>query len=258
MKVDHINNKNNGVSGEPIKGRIHSVETFGAVDGPGIRYVVFFQGCLLRCLYCHNPDTWEFGKGRIVTSEELVDEIKEYKNYLMSGGVTISGGEPLMQTFFCEDVLRRLKVEGIHTAIDTCGALPLELTKNSLEFSSLVLLDIKALDNEMCKRISRRSNENTLKTLDYLREINKPTWIRHVLLPGYTLDNKLLNDLADYLKDYPNIEMIELLPFHKMGEYKWEEMNEPYLLYDVEPPTNEQVVEAKNIFISKGLPVRSN
>lgn len=254
--VQNSENKTKVSNNQSVKGRIHSVETFGAVDGPGIRYVVFLQGCLLRCMYCHNPDTWTFGKGRLVSSEDLVGDIKQYKNYLKSGGVTISGGEPLMQVYFCEDVLRRLSAEGIHTALDTSGAIPLELSKKSLELSDLVMLDIKALNEEMCVELSGRSRENTLATLDYLREIKKSTWIRHVLLPGYTLDVKLLEELADYLKDYPNIEMIELLPFHKMGEYKWEEMGEKYRLYDTEQPTNEQVEEAKKIFTDRGLVVK--
>lgn len=253
MKIDHINKQKDN---KPVKGRIHSVETFGAVDGPGIRYVIFLQGCLLRCLYCHNPDTWKFGAGKLVDSEQLVNEIKEYKNYLRSGGVTISGGEPLMQGFFCEDILRRLSDEGIHTALDTSGAVPLELSKGSLDIADLILLDIKALDNDLCLKVSGMSNENTLATLDYLRSINKPVWIRHVLLPGYTLDNKHLEELSDYLKDYPNVEMIELLPFHKMGEYKWDEMGIKYKLYQTPSPTAEQVSEAKQIFISKNLPIR--
>lgn len=247
---------NHQIQPPPVKGRIHSVETFGAVDGPGIRYVIFLQGCLLRCLYCHNPDTWKFGKGRLVQSDELVREIKQYKNYLKSGGVTLSGGEPLMQALFCEDVLRRLSEEGIHTAIDTSGSVPLEFAQTSIELTNLVMLDIKAFDDELCKKISGRSNENALRTLDFLREINKDTWIRYVLLPGYTMDEKNLVDLADFLMDYPNVKTIELLPFHKMGEYKWKEMNEKYTLENVESPSNEEVLAARQIFLDRGLPLK--
>ena len=236
-----------------IKGRIHSFETFGAVDGPGIRFVVFFQGCTLRCLYCHNPDTWDREGGRDITAEELVIQIKRYKNFIKSGGVTLSGGEPLLQSEFAEEVLRLCKINGFHTAIDTSGIIPLAVCKGATDQADMLLLDIKAIDSGLAKDITGADNENAIKLLGYCEEQNTPVWIRHVLLPGWTLNTEQAHRMGSFLKDFKCVEKVELLPFHKIGEYKWQNLELDYKLTEVQPPEAEQVEEIKRIVLSYGL-----
>lgn len=238
-----------------MEGKIHSIETFGAVDGPGIRYVIFVQGCPLRCLFCHNPDSWNLKDGKTVCSEDLVKNILEYRNFIEKGGVTISGGEPLFQPEFVSDILDLCRKNNLHTALDTAGSVPIEISKPVIDKANMLLLDIKALGNEMCRTITGLSNKNTLDTLNYTREVNKPIWIRHVLLPGYSFTTDQLEELAEFLTAYPNIEKVELLPFHKMGEYKWEELGLPYKLYDTQPPSSEEYEKAVEIFRKHNLPV---
>ncbi len=240
---------------ESVKGRIHSIETFGAVDGPGVRYVLFMQGCPLRCKYCHNPDSWEVNAGKEVTSEEIAKDIKSYMNFIRRGGVTISGGEPLLQPEFVKDLLQRCKKFGLHTAIDTSGAIPLEITKEAIDTSDMLLLDIKSLDDVVCKDLTGMSNDNTIKTLNYCEETHKPIWIRHVVVPGITLKKEMLERLADFLSQYTCIENIEILPFHKMGEFKWENLNLAYSLSATPEPTKDEVKMVKEIFISRNLPI---
>ena len=236
-----------------VIGRIHSVETFGAVDGPGIRYIVFFQGCPLRCIFCHNPDTWHFSRGHEISSEDVFEDIKKYKNFIKHGGVTLSGGEPLMQPHFAEDILKRCRKEGIHTAIDTGGSIPLVHAKNVIDQADLLLLDIKAIDEKMCIEITGRSNKNALDILNYCESTEKTVIIRHVLLPEYTLDSNELHKLAEYLKNFKCVERTEFLPFHKMGEYKWKSLGEEYKLKNTRPPSREDVKNAVDIFASHGL-----
>ncbi|HQM96920.1 MAG TPA: pyruvate formate-lyase-activating protein [Clostridia bacterium] len=251
-----------------VKGWIHSIESFGTVDGPGIRYVLFVQGCLLKCLYCHNPDTWSVYEdrdkhkkdtvcakrsGEMTDSETIVNDILSYRGYIKTGGVTISGGEPLMQIEFVLDIIKRCKENGIHTAIDTSGCISVTRSKAVIDEVDLVLLDIKSLDNEQAIKLTGSSNVNTLATLDYCEKINKNVWVRHVLLPGWTMDMKRLNDLADYLKPYKCIEMVELLPFHKMGEYKWKELGLDYTLSKTAEPARKDIEMVKQIFINKGF-----
>lgn len=240
---------------KPVVGRIHSIESFGAVDGPGIRYVLFVQGCPLSCLFCHNPDSWDRNDGKLTDSEVIVNDIKSYKNFIKKGGVTISGGEPLFQPEFVLDIIRRCKAEGIHTAIDTSGAVGLKIAKPVVKEADLILLDIKAIDPVMCKKISGLSNENALALLNYCEIIGKPVWIRHVMVPGYTLERSQLELLADYLTNFTCIEKIELLPFHKMGEFKWEQLEIEYKLGDTPEPTKEEIKMANEIFRKKNLPV---
>ncbi len=237
-----------------VTGRIHSLESFGAVDGPGVRFVVFFQGCPLRCLFCHNPDSWDPHSGTVTDVADLAQNILSYKNYL-SGGVTFSGGEPLLQPQFCERLMDLLKDSGMHVAIDTSGAIPPEKVKSILTKADLLLLDIKSIDAAMCKTITGVDNQNALKTLQYRESIHKPVWIRHVILPGYTLDFPMLERMADALQPFSCIEKVELLPFHKMGEFKWEALKEPYRLQETEPPTKEEMQKAKEIFQQRGFVV---
>lgn len=230
-------------------GRIHSVESFGAVDGPGIRFVVFFQGCPLRCAFCHNPDTWDFSGGGEVTADEMLGEILKYKSFLKKGGVTLSGGEPLAQPAFCAELLRLCKENGLHTAVDTSGAIPLDKCQEAVDLADLLLLDIKALDPNLCKTITGQSNQNALALLNHREETGKPVWIRHVLVPGLTLDMPRLQALADFLRPYKCVEKVELLPYHSMGAYKWEALGLPYTLKDTPEPTEGELRAAEAIFI---------
>ena len=239
-----------------ITGRIHSVETFGSLDGPGIRYLLFLQGCPMRCIYCHNPDSWDLHSGTQMSVEEIMREISRYRNFIMTGGITLSGGEPLMQPEFCEAIISESQKRGFHVAVDTSGSMPLEECKEAVALADLLLLDIKALDEKLCKEMTGHSNRNPLAILDYREQINKPVWIRHVLVPGYTLDKDKLTNLAQYLSKYKCIERIELLPFHKMGEYKWEQLNLPYKLYDTPAPTRDEIDMAVSIMKKYNLPVK--
>lgn len=235
---------------------VHSVETLGALDGPGLRYVVFFAGCPLRCIYCHNPDTQNINAGKPMQAGELVADILQYKHYLQNGGVTLSGGEPLFQPEAARTLLQMLKREGLHTALDTAGSVDTRLSAPALREADLVLLDIKALDDSLCRAITANSAQNTLRTLKFLNEIEKPVWIRHVLLPGYTLDERRLSHLAKFLTQFDCIEKVELLPFHKMGEHKWKELGRAYSLYDTREPTQKEVADAKELFTKYGLSVQ--
>ena len=240
---------------QEILGRIHSIETFGAVDGPGIRFVVFFQGCALRCLYCHNPDSWEIKSGKEISSKELVENISTYLNFIKKGGVTLSGGEPLLQPEFAYAIIEGCKELGLHTALDTAGSVPLSVSKKVIDTVDLLLLDIKSYDVFMCSTVtgSNTALDFAKKTLEYCESINKPVWIRHVLLSYYTMNEKLLEELARYLKDFKCIQRVELLPFHKMGEYKWEQLNYYYKLKDIPPTSNDQLKKAEDIFKKYGL-----
>ncbi len=236
-------------------GKIHSLETFGAVDGPGIRFVVFFQGCPMRCIFCQNPDTWDFSQGTETTVQELVEKIKPYRPFLKKGGVTLTGGEPLAQPQFAAALLKALREEGFHTAVDTAGSLPLFLCQQAVDQADLLLLDIKALEPEMCRMICGSDGQHAKALLDYCQAQGKPVWLRHVMVPDYTLTRERLTALADYLKPYTCIQKVELLPFHQLGSYKWEEMGEPYKLKGHREPTGEEVKMAREIFTEKGFSV---
>ncbi len=238
-----------------IKGRIHSVETFGAVDGPGVRFVVFFQGCPLRCLYCHNPDSWKVNSGKEITVRQLLEDLLRYKSFIKSGGITISGGEPLLQHEFARGLLAACRKEGVHTAIDTSGCIPLSICRDAVDEADLILLDIKAADTLVSKKISGMGTENALDLLRYCEEKSKPVWIRHVLLPGWTTDLEQVHHLGQLLRPYTCVEKVELLPFHKMGEFKWEELNLEYTLTDTLPPEQDKVEEIKQVLKSYGLKV---
>lgn len=238
-----------------VKGFIHSTETFGTLDGPGIRYVVFLQGCPLQCLYCHNPDSWDKNIGTPKTAAEVMEDIIRYKPFISSGGVTISGGEPLIQPEFVSELIDLGHKNGLHMAVDTSGAVPLSSCEEVVKKADLILLDIKSIDNQKSRKISGMGNFSTLAMLDFRERINKPVWIRNVLVPGLTLIDSDLIQLAEYLKPYKCIEKIELLPFHKMGEYKWQELCRPYQLYDTPEPTQDEIKSARKIFLDRGLPV---
>ncbi len=229
-------------------GRIHSIETFGTVDGPGIRFVVFTQGCPVRCLYCHNPDSRDAHGGKEVTVDYLIDQIKKCKSYIRKGGVTVSGGEPLMQPEFTREIFARCHQIGLHTALDTSGYCDLEVAKPVLAETDLVLLDIKSYIPELYYKVTGVSIEPTLTMARYLSDIGKPAWIRFVLVPDLTdrIDN--INQLADFIATLKNVERLEVLPFHKMGEYKWEQLGLPYSLTDTTPASPELVQKTVIIF----------
>lgn len=229
-------------------GRIHSFESFGTLDGPGIRYVVFMQGCPLRCKFCHNPDTWEPSCGKEISVEQILSQITACRNFLRTGGVTLSGGEPLLQRDFCLALLEACKAAGFHTALDTAGSLPLSSSKEVIDSADMLLLDIKSLDNDICTRLTGRDNCNTLATLDYCESSGKRVWIRHVLIPGWTLDDNLLTALAEYLSKYKCIERVELLPYHKMAAEKWQSLNLPDPLDTTPSPDVSAVCNALELF----------
>ena len=233
-----------------VIGRIHSLESFGTVDGPGIRFVVFLQGCPLRCQFCHNPDTWEVHKGTEYTAEQLFDEIIKYKSYMdfSGGGVTFTGGEPLLQAEFILEVCKKLKEQGISIAIDTSGFVWNDTVREVLEYTDLVLLDIKNYDPTVYEAVTGVPLAPTLKLLNYLREQKLDTWIRYVLVPGLTDNLDSVRKLSEHLDGYPNVVKIELLPFHKMGEYKWKELGLTYTLSETKEPEKALMQEVKEIF----------
>jgi pyruvate formate lyase activating enzyme len=226
------------------------VETCGTVDGPGIRFVVFTQGCPLRCLYCHNPDSRDPEGGYETSVEALIQEIQHYRTYMNAsgGGVTASGGEPLFQAEFVAELFRQCQALGIHTALDTSGYSDRHSVDLVLPHTDLVLLDIKSFDPEIYTHVTHVSLEPTLHLAHYLDQIHKPTWIRFVLVPGLTDAPHNIAGLAQFVAQLTNVERLEVLPFHQMGAYKWEQLGYPYLLKDVQPPTPETVEQVRNQF----------
>ncbi|MDX8046362.1 pyruvate formate-lyase-activating protein [Gracilibacillus sp. S3-1-1] len=236
-------------------GRIHSVETCGTVDGPGLRYVIFMQGCLLRCQYCHNPDTWKRMDGKNITVEELVTDIQSYLPFFQAsgGGVTVSGGEPLLQVDFLIELFTELKQLGVHTTIDSCGgcfsASPYYLEKldTLMQVTDLVLLDLKHIDLADHIALTGMSNQHILHFAQYLDDRGVPVWIRHVLVPTISDDNEALQRLAEFIRTLHNVVKIDVLPYHKLGVYKWEELGLEYPLEGIEPPTQERINNAERI-----------
>ena len=230
--------------------RIHSFETFGAVDGPGIRYIIFFQGCHLRCKYCQNRDTWDTTQGSLYTVNDLVTKILRYKNYFLSsgGGVTVSGGEPLLQADFIIELFKELKKHNISTAIDTSGVIKInDKIKELINLTDLFLLDIKCINDEICKDLTGVSNTLELEFAKYLSDNNKDIWIRQVLVPGYTDNPNDLYDLKQFLDTLKTVKRIDILPYHDLGKFKWENLNLKYPLEGVRTANNEDVAKAKKI-----------
>lgn len=241
------------------KGRIHSTESFGAADGPGVRFVIFMQGCRMRCAYCHNPDTWDTAAGELRTADELLDTAERYRAYWGSeGGITVSGGEPLLQMEFLLALFRKAKERGIGTCLDTAGQ---PFTREEPFFSQLeelcrytdlFLLDCKHIDSENHRRLTGHGNEPILDFFRYLAEIGKPVWARHVLVPGVTDDDDALRRTGEFLRSLGNVEKIEVLPYHTFGTYKWEALGIPYRLTDVQPPSGQRVRNAYALLRGKG------
>jgi pyruvate formate lyase activating enzyme len=240
-------------------GKIHSIETCGTVDGPGLRYIVFMQGCLLRCQYCHNPDTWKIGEGKDITVDEIVNDLKSYLPYFESsgGGITVSGGEPLLHLDFLIELFTKCKELGIHTTIDSSGGCfqehPEFLRKldKLLSLTDLILLDIKHIDTKKHHALTGMKNDHILKFAKFLSNKHIPIWVRHVLVPGISDDVEDLRNLRLFIDGLGNVERVEVLPYHKLGVYKWKELGLDYALEDVEPPTEESVLEAKMILRSR-------
>ena len=238
--------------------KVHSYESFGTVDGPGIRFVVFFQGCHLKCQYCHNRDLWSFSEGKEIPVKEIFREIQKYKPFFQAsdGGVTISGGDPILQPKAVTEIFKLCKKESIHTTLDTSGAV--EITDDIIElltYTDLVLLDIKHIDPKKSIKLTGLDNSLTLKFAEHLSSIDKSVWIRHVVVPNLSDSSVDCDKLASFISKLNAIERVELLPFHKMGEFKWRELNENYALTDVEPPSNRDMVRVKSIFEKYNLPV---
>ena len=229
--------------------RIHSYESFGTVDGPGIRFVIFVQGCHLKCKYCQNRDTWDTHTGNLVSLDEILQRVKKYVNYIKpTGGVTVTGGEPLLQTPFLISLFKELKKLNIHTAIDTSGMVDLTPDiKELLSLTDLVLLDIKHINSEKCKELVGYSNEKELEFARYLSNNNIPIWIRQVIIPGITDNEDDLIHLKDFLSHLRNVKKIELLPYHDLGKYKWTSLGYTYELENTRTANNEDIQRVKEI-----------
>lgn len=234
-----------------VKGRIHSIETFGSVDGPGIRFVLFMQGCPMRCQYCHNPDTWCVNSGREVSADEILNEAIKYEAYWgKKGGITVSGGEALMQIDFIIELFKKAKDRGINTCLDTSGVTFSRENKKFdelIKYCDLFLLDIKTTNNELHKVLTGHENKNIIDFARYLNENNIPVWIRHVLVPTITDKKEDLLDLKALLATLANVEKVEILPYHTLGVFKYEELGIDYPLKGIEMASKEDVDRAKEI-----------
>ena len=238
---------------ENLTGRIHSFETLGAVDGPGIRFVLFMQGCPLRCKYCHNRDTWDLKGGKEYTVDEIFNKIIRYKNYFLTsnGGVTVSGGEPLLQPDFLIELFTKLKQAGIRTALDTSGMFDItEKIKKLIDLTDLFLVDIKCINDEICKDLVGRSNKKELEFIKYLDSIGKEIWIRQVIVPTITDKEEDLYKLRDFINSIDSISRVDLLPYHDLGKYKWIELNEVYPLENIRVANSSDIDRVKAILES--------
>ena len=237
-----------------VKGAIHSIETFGSVDGPGIRFIVFLKGCKLRCKYCHNADTWDPNSEDMRTPDEILDFAERYRSYWgEEGGITVSGGEPLLQIDFLIELFTKAKERGINTCIDTAlqpftREEPFFSKFNKLlEVTDLMLVDIKHIDNEEHKKLTGLPNENILDGMQYLSEKEQPIWIRHVLVPGITDNDEYLRKTRAFIEKLSNVQKIEVLPYHSLGQHKFEALGIPYQLDGVKSPSKERVDNATQI-----------
>jgi pyruvate formate lyase activating enzyme len=234
---------------------VHSIETLGAFDGPGIRYVLFLQGCPFQCQYCHNRDTWSTKKNKHMTVLDVLEDYSKYQRFYKKGGLTVSGGEPLLQLDFLIDLFQEAKNRGIHTCLDTSAAC-YDPKKNErflelMRYTDLVLLDIKHIDDEKHKKLTGSSNQQVLAFAQYLSELNQKTIIRHVLVPTLTDDEADLKKLRSFLDTLSNVVGIEILPYHQKGIIKWQQLGLNYPLKDILEPTEAQVKKAELILKDK-------
>ena len=240
-----------------MTGFIHSKESFGTVDGPGIRYVLFMQGCPMRCLYCHNPDTWKTGEGTEITVEEVVSEIKSNKAFYAKGGITVSGGEPLLQVDFLIELFTLAKEKEIHTCIDSSGIAfnrsntdYVEKLDKLMTLTDLVMLDIKHINPEKHKDLTQQPNEHILDFCRYLDEKGVDMWIRHVVVPGITDDDKYLEELGYFIGQFHNLKALDVLPYHTMGEKKYEAIGLEYPLKGVPAMDKDKLLDKKNAILA--------
>ncbi|MBP5754098.1 MAG: pyruvate formate lyase-activating protein [Treponema sp.] len=237
-----------------VQGYVHSIESFGSVDGPGVRYIIFLSGCPMRCLFCHNPDTWDMTKGEKKTAQELIQDSLDCRNYWgTKGGITVSGGEPLAQLDFLIELFEEAKKNSINTCIDTAGG---PFTKESpwfdkfqhlMELTDTLLMDIKHIDPAEHKKLTGMGNDNVIQMFRYLDEINKPIWIRHVLVPGYSDNDEYLTKTRDFIRSLGNVHRVEILPYHTLGITKYKNLGIPYPLEGVNPPDAERIKNAREI-----------
>ncbi|MBE6902310.1 MAG: pyruvate formate lyase-activating protein [Ruminococcaceae bacterium] len=239
-----------------ITGRIHSTESFGTVDGPGIRFVVFLQGCPLRCKYCHNPDTWAYNGGKEMTAEQLLDEYNGCREFYKDGGITVTGGEPLLQIDFVTELFELAKSRGIHTCLDTSGITFNDSNKDRfdrlIKSTDLILLDLKHIDSALHKELTAHGNENILAFARYLADNNIPMWIRHVVVPGLTDDEEQHYKLGRFIGTLRSVKALDVLPYHDMGVPKYEALGIDYPLKGTEPATKELALKTKQA-IMRGI-----
>lgn len=240
-----------------MTGQVHSIESFGTVDGPGVRMVVFTKGCPMRCQYCHNPDTWEFGGGTEMNTDEILELYKRNVNFYRSGGITVTGGEPMAQIEFVTELFEKAHKQGIHTCLDTSGItfrpnIPsnVEKTDALLAVTDLVMLDIKHIDPEKHKQLTSQPNNGILAFARYLSEKQIPVWIRHVVVPGITDNPDYLYQLGRFIGTLSNVKALDVLPYHDMGKMKYKELGIPYPLEDVKPLSKSDALEAKKHILS--------
>lgn len=245
-----------------MKGRIHSIESCGTVDGPGVRLVVFTQGCPLRCQYCHNPDTWSLNEGRLVTVDDIMRQYEGCKDFLKNGGITVTGGEPLLQIEFLTELFTECKRRDIHTCIDTSGIVFNQTSQSFmkkldalLEVTDLILLDIKHINSDEHKVLTGHCNESILAFERYLNEKQFPVWVRHVVVPGITLNDEYLFELGYFLGQFTNIKALDVLPYHSLGIVKYEQLGMPYPLKDTPDATKEEAMQARDTIL-KGMKKR--
>ncbi|MDE5917683.1 MAG: pyruvate formate lyase-activating protein [Oscillospiraceae bacterium] len=237
-----------------ITGKIHSCESFGAADGPGVRYIIFLQGCKMRCKYCHNPDTWNLSGGEEKTADELIERALKFKKYWGDkGGITISGGEPLLQIDFLIELLKKAKEQGIHTTIDTAGN---PFTREEpffakfeelMKYTDLLLLDLKEINPKRHKELTGFENSNILEMAKYLSEIEKTVWIRHVLVPENSDFDEDLAALGEFIGSLSNVEKVEVLPYHTLGKFKWDNLGIAYQLDGINSPEQERINNAQQL-----------
>lgn len=240
-----------------MKGNIHSIESFGAVDGPGVRFVVFLQGCPMRCAYCHNPDTWETNKGTPMETMEIIDAFERNRSFYQGGGITATGGEPMLQTDFLIELFSECRKRAIHTCLDTSGicfcpgdAAALEKTDRLLALTDLIMLDIKHINSIKHREMTGQPNENILAFAKYLENKQLPVWIRHVAVPGITDDEESLSALGWFIGGLPNVKALDLLPYHSMGKVKYEALHLDYPLENIPDMNQETAFTKKKIILS--------
>ena len=240
-----------------VSGFIHSIESFGTVDGPGVRYVVFFQGCPMRCLYCHNPDTWHMADGQTMTVGQVLAPFRKNRAFYQKGGITATGGEPLMQLDFLTALFETAKKEGVHTCLDTSGITfrpeDAELTARFdrlMDATDLIMLDLKQVIPERHKALTGQRNENILAFARYAAEKGKKLWIRHVVVPGWTDDEESLSAIGRFMAELKSVKALDVLPYHTLGVHKYQAMNLPYPLDGVEPLSQQHAEKAREVILN--------